>query len=97
MDDSAAGLLVIAILVVGWIGAMVSWVFSAYYMVKTMMRFHPDRQWGKFVPISIFLPWFFTEEGNYYRAKLVKFGALFLLLVALTASVAFGLDHYIPR
>jgi hypothetical protein len=93
MDDlPATEYLLLAPIILSWVGAVVSWGFTAYYMFKIATRFHPDRQWGKFVPISIFLPWFFTDEGNIYRAKLLKAGALFLLFLALGIAIALGLD-----
>ena len=63
------------------VGGVVSWGFGTYYMVKTFSRFHPDRTWGKFVPFSLFLPWFFTDEGNVYRVKLLRASAVFLACV----------------
>jgi hypothetical protein len=72
-----------------WVAAAVSWGFAAVYMFKTMSRYHPDRAWGKFVPVSLFMPWFFTDEGNRYRIKLLRAAGLFLALVGI--AIAFGL------
>jgi hypothetical protein len=83
-----AGYALIAAFMVLWAAAAVSWGFAAVYMFKTMTRFHPDRAWGRFVPISLFMPWFFTEEGNKYRVKLLRAAGLFLALVGL--AMAFG-------
>jgi hypothetical protein len=72
------------------VGAAISWFFAAYYMIKTLNRFHPQRQWGKFLAFSLFLSWFFTEEGNLYRVKLLKAVGLFLLFSALGMGIGFG-------
>ena len=71
-----------------WVAAAISWGYAAVYMVKTMNRYHPERTWGKFVPVSLFMPWFFTQEGNEYRVKLLKAAGLFLVLVGI--AIAFG-------
>jgi hypothetical protein len=80
--------LLIGAFIVLFIAAAVSWGFAAFYMIKTMTRYHPERTWGKYVPVSLFMPWFFTAEGNVYRIKLLKAGGLFTFLVAL--GIAFG-------
>ena len=84
-----AGYAFIAAFIALWIGAAVSWGFAAFYMIKTLSRFHPERTWGKYVPISLFMPWFFTEEGNTYRARLLRAAGLFILCVGI--ALAFGL------
>jgi hypothetical protein len=68
--------------------AVVAWGFSAFYMIKTLNRFHPDRTWGKYVGYSLFVPWFFTEEGNRYRVKLLKSAGFFVALVGI--ALIFG-------
>ena len=65
-----------------WVIGVVAWGYAAVYMFKTMTRFHPDRKWGLFIPVSLFMPWFFTDEGNRYRVKLLKATALFIAMVA---------------
>lgn len=70
--------------------AAITWFFAVYYMLKTLNRFHPQRQLGKFVGFSLFTPWFFTEEGNIYRGKLLRASGLFLLFLGLAAGVALG-------
>jgi hypothetical protein len=79
----------IAVFVAAFVAAVVSWGFAAFYMVKTLKHFHPERRWGQFLPVSLFMPWFFTDEGNRYRVKLLKAGGLFTLLVGL--GLLFGL------
>ena len=59
-------------------------------MIKTLNRFHPQRQWGKLLAFSLFLSWFFTEEGNLYRVKLLKAAGLFLLFSALGMGMGIG-------
>jgi hypothetical protein len=68
--------------------AVVAWGFAAFYMIKTLNRFHPDRTWGKYVGFSLFVPWFFTEEGNRYRVKLLRSGGIFVALVGI--ALLFG-------
>lgn len=65
-----------------WVVGVVAWGFAAYYMIKTLNRFHPERTWGKFIPVSLFMPWFFTDDGNKYRVKLLWASAAFLACVA---------------
>ncbi len=82
MDDlPVIGYVMLAPFVLFWVGGVVSWGFAAYYMFKTLTRLHPDRQWGRYVSLSIFSPWFFTDEGNLYRVKLLKSSGLFILFV----------------
>jgi hypothetical protein len=51
-------------------------------------------QCGQVVPadfaaaVSLLMPWFFTQEGNEYRVKLLKAGGLFLVLAGI--ALAFG-------
>jgi hypothetical protein len=71
------------------IAAAVSCGFSAFYMFKTLNRFHPERKWGQFLPVSLFIPWFFTDEGNIYRVKLLKAGGIFLLIAGSVLVVGF--------
>jgi hypothetical protein len=81
----------IALFILCWLGAVVSWGFGAYYMIKLMAQYRPERRWGRIVFASIFLPWFFTDEGNIFRAKLLRSIGLFLLFVGLGMAVAFCL------
>lgn len=66
------------------LGGLLSWCFAAYYLVKAMRRWHPEKKWGQFLPISLFSPWFFTAEGNVYRVKALRWTALFLIFAALS-------------
>jgi hypothetical protein len=83
--------LILAPFVLCLVGAFVSWGFAAYYIFKTIVRFRPDRQWGRYVPYSIFFSSFFTEEGNFYRVKLLRSSGLFVLFVALGGAIGFGI------
>lgn len=83
-----AGYLLIGAFILLFVGAAVSWGFAAYYMVKTLRRFHPERKWGQFLPVCLFMPWFFTDEGNFYRVKLLKAAGIFMLIVG--SVLAFG-------
>ncbi len=97
MDDlPLIGYLILVPFVLCLVAAAITWFFAAYYMIKTLNNFHPQRQWGKFVGFSVFTPWFFTEEGNIYRVKLLKAGGLFILFVALGAGIALGGKTFMP-
>ncbi|WP_374341576.1 hypothetical protein [Methyloversatilis sp.] len=45
---------------------------------------------------SLFTQWFFTEEGNFYRVRLLKAGGLFFLFLALAAGFALGGKALLP-
>jgi hypothetical protein len=79
---TAAVVVLLVVFVACFVIGVVAWGYAAFYMIKTLSRFHPDRRWGQFIPVSLFTPWFFTEEGNHYRVKLLKASALFLAMVA---------------
>src|SRR6266850_5670448 len=81
MDKGVIGILMLVFFVGFFIVGTIAWGFAAYYMIKTLNRFHPQRKWGQFIPISLFTPWFFTDEGNKYRVKLLKASALFIAMV----------------
>lgn len=89
--------LVLATFVLCWVGGVISWCFAAYYMFKVMPRFRPGREWGRYVPFSIFSSWFFTDDGNLFRAKLLKSGSLFVLFVALGAAIGLGFEVFTNR
>jgi hypothetical protein len=84
----SAGYLLIGAFILLFVGAAVSWGFFAFYMIKTLNRFHPERKWGRFVPVCLFMPWFFTDDGNVYRVKLLKAAGIFVLIVG--SVLAFG-------
>lgn len=92
MEIPLIGYLILAIVVGCFVIGIVNWGYAAYFMFKTMNGFHPKREWGKFIPISIFSPWFFTEEGNSHRLKMLRHTAFFLLSVAIAAAIGFGLE-----
>jgi hypothetical protein len=69
----------ISLVALCWVGAFISWFFAAYYMIKTMRRFLPERRWGQYLPFALFMPSFFTSEGNVYREKLLRALGLFCL------------------
>jgi hypothetical protein len=77
----------IALFSLCWIGGVVSWCFAAYYMIKTMGGYRPERRWGKYLPFSLFMPSFFTSEGNIYRARLLRALGLFCLLVGMGMAI----------
>jgi hypothetical protein len=67
--------------------SVVAWIFGAYYMVRAMRHYHPDREWGKFLGPSIFSSYFFTEEGNRYRIKAGKAVALFVIFGFVSGAI----------
>ena len=66
-----------------WVSALISWCFGAYYMWKLMHAWRPGRSWGKFLFFSPAFPSFFTDEGNIYRVRMLRWLGLFILFVAL--------------
>jgi hypothetical protein len=80
--NAAIGIGLVVLFVACWVIGVVAWGYGAVYMIKTLNRYHPDRKWGQFIPVSLFMPWFFTDEGNHYRVKLLKATALFIAMVA---------------
>jgi len=70
--------LVVLAWVVCWAGALVCICLSGFYTMKTMRRFKPDRQWGKFFAPALFMNSFFTEEGDLARGRLWRAIAGFL-------------------
>lgn len=83
----------ITLFVLCWVGGVISWCFGAYYMIKTMRRFRPERRWGQYLPFSLFMPSFFTGEGNVYRAKLLRALGLFCLFVGVGWAIALGIQR----
>jgi len=81
MYTEGIAIVTVVLFVAIWVAGVVTWGFAAVYMLKTMVNYHPQREWGKFLPISLFMPWFFTEEGNKYRVKLLKSSSLFIFLI----------------
>ncbi|WP_457322712.1 hypothetical protein [Roseateles sp. P5_E11] len=86
----------IALFALCWVGGVISWCFAAYYMVKTMGGFRPERRWGQYVPFSLFMPSFFTSEGNVYRAKLLRALGLFCLFVGIGMAIGLSVHHASP-
>lgn len=70
-----------------WVGGVISWCFAAYYMIKTMSSFRPERRWGQYLLFSLLMPSFFTSEGNVYREKLLRALGLFCLFVGICMAV----------
>jgi hypothetical protein len=71
------------------VGGLVAWcyAFGAFWKLKN--QFAPGRRWGQFLPVSLFLPWFFTPEGNAIRVKLLRYCGLFILLWLGAAASAY--------
>lgn len=91
------GVIGIIIFVVCCIGAAINWGYSAYYMLKTLRNYHPERQWGRYMAFSLFMPWFFTEEGNKHRQLLLKHMGYFLLLCLIGMAIGFASMKLIPN
>lgn len=50
-------------------------------MLGLLNNFKPNMYWGRFLPFCIFMPSFFTEQGNIHRAALLKYAGLFIAFV----------------
>ncbi|MGZ5075293.1 MAG: hypothetical protein ACXV9R_01615 [Methylobacter sp.] len=88
MYTEGIAIVTVVLFVAIWIAGVIAWGYAAVYMFKTMVNYHPGREWGKFLPISLFMPWFFTAEGNKYRVNLLKSSGVFIVLVL----SGFGVD-----
>lgn len=97
MYTEGIAIVTVVLFVAIWGAGVVSWGFAAFYMLKTIANYHPQREWGKFLPISLFMPWFFTEEGNKYRVKLMKSSVLFIFLVLSCFGVGFLNESLRPQ
>lgn len=84
--NTAAGVLVV-VFAACWLGAVVIWSLAVKYMLKTMASYRPDRKWGRYVPWSILMSSFFTEEGNGHRVRMWRHLAQFVLF----CGAAFGI------
>lgn len=90
----AAGLEILAVIlfVTIWIAGLFTWGFLVFYMFKTVTSFHPQRTWGKFLGFSVFMPWFFTEKGNWYRRRMLRAIGLFVILILMGFGIAYVSD-----
>ena len=80
-------LIITVVLVIVWLGGLVSWCYGAYYMWKTMHSWRPGPEWGRFLPFSLAFPSFFTDEGNRYRVRLLCAMGVFILCVGGTFGI----------
>ena len=87
MNTDGAGLISAILFLACCFFALIAFGFAAFNLFKTTKNFHPQREWGQYIPISIFSSYFFTEKGNSHRLKFIKSFLVFLLLIA----SAFGL------
>lgn len=92
METALVGCLILAVFIACLVIGIINWGYAAYFMFKTMNGYHPKREWGKFIPVSIFSSWFFTEEGNLHRLKMLRHTAFFLACIAIGATIGFGLE-----
>jgi CDP-diglyceride synthetase len=97
MYTEGIAILTVILFVAIWVAGVVTWGFGAVYMYKTLKNIHPQRTWGKFLPFSLFMPWFFTEEGNKYRYKLLRTSVIFILLVVSGFGVGFINESLKPQ
>ena len=63
--------------------ALYLWFNAAKHMIGLMNNFKPNMSWGRFIPISIFFPGFFTEQGNTHRIAMLKYAGLFIAFCVL--------------
>ena len=71
--------MVLGLFAAACIAGFVAGGYGMYYMAKTLGGYHPSRKWGMLVPISIFIPWFFTDDGNTDRVRMLRSVGAFLL------------------
>lgn len=93
MVYDAIAIILLVLFTVLWITGTVVMGFVMYYLFKTTGGFRADRKWGRFFPYALFLPWFFTDEGNTYRVKFFRAMGLFLALIAAAFAVGFAMEH----
>jgi len=89
MYTEGIALVTVVLFVAICVAGFVTWGLAVAYMLKMIANYHPKRVWGKLLPISFFIPWFFTEEGNKYRIKFLKAVGLFVFLVLSGFGVGF--------
>ena len=97
MNTDGIAIIGIILFIVCFIAAVIAWGYAFYYMAKTLGNFHPERKWGKFIAFSIFMPWFFTEQGNIYRKQLLKYSGYFVLLIFLGMAVGYTQMKLFPK
>lgn len=66
------------------------WVMAVRHMFGLLKGYKPNVAWGRFIGISIFIPGFFTEEGNKHRGQLLKYAGLFVIYCG-TPFLVYGL------
>jgi hypothetical protein len=78
MSEKVFDIVVIAIgLPVAAVGFYL-WFIAARHFVGSLIHFNWKRWWGLFIPVCMFIPYFFTEKGNYHRERFLWYAALFL-------------------
>jgi hypothetical protein len=70
------------------------WFNGAKHMLGLLNNFKPSMWWGKFIPFCVFIPAFFTDEGNFHRMKMLRYSGLFILCTAGPLIVISTLDMY---
>jgi hypothetical protein len=97
MSTELLGYTLIGLFAAFCVAGVVSWCFAAFYMFKTLAGFRPDRTWGRYIAVSLFMPWFFTEEGNRYRVKLLRSATLFIVFVVCGLGAGFLVENLKPK
>jgi hypothetical protein len=82
MNTDGVGLIFVILFLACCMSAFVVWIFAAYHLFKTTNNFKPEKEWGRFIPFSLFMPTLFTETGNVHRAKFLRATGYFVLLIA---------------
>ena len=72
------------------------WFQAARHMIGLLSHFKPNMWWGQYIPICIFIPHFFTEEGNRHRLKMLKYAGLFIVFCG-TPFLAYAIWSYSAR
>jgi len=64
------------------------WFNAAKNMWGLLHNYKPNRDWGRYIPFSIFLPSFFTDQGNVHRKAMLKYSGLFIVFVGTPFLIA---------
>jgi hypothetical protein len=72
------------------------WAKAARHMFGLLTNFKPNMTWGRFIPICIFIPNFFTEQGNIHRVALLKYAGLFIIFCG-TPFIIIGLWELLAK
>jgi hypothetical protein len=84
-----------ALFVLIFVAALGVWVVAAISMWGAIHGRRDDRAWGDWVfgGLVLFLPRFFTDEGNRHRSRFLRSSLVFLVLCAAGAGVIIAREY----